>query len=106
MPLPITSRQRAALRRLRRTHPELAMLATSIERAFDPSKVDNPEMARVILDVTFRRIIDGDPLAYEALLKHLEHFGNLRCFVAEQLVYFVDQAYQLKSLDKSSQNSG
>lgn len=81
------------------------MLATSIEQAFDPSKVDNPEMARVILDVTFRRIIDGDPMAYEALLQHLEHFGNLRCFVAEQLVYFVDQAYQLEARAKSSETS-
>jgi hypothetical protein len=96
MPLPITSRQRAALRRLRGTHPKLAALAIGIEQAFDSSKVENPEIARVILDVTCQRVSRGDPLAGDALIQHLEHFGSLGCFGPEQLADFLDQVQKLE----------
>lgn len=96
MPLPITSRQRAALRQLRKTHPQLAVLAADVEKAFDSSKVENPEMARVILDVTCQRVSRGDPLAGDALIQHLEHFGSLGCFGQEQLAGFLDQVQKLK----------
>jgi hypothetical protein len=96
MPLPITSRQRAALRQLRRAYPKLAALAAGVEQAFDSSKVENPEMARVILDVTCQRISRGDPLAGDALIQHLEHFGSLGCFGPEQLAEFLDQVRKLE----------
>lgn len=96
MPLPITSRQRAALRQLRRTDPQLAALAMGIAQTFDSSKVENPEMARVILDVTCQRISRGDPLAGDALIHHLEHFDSLGCFGPGQLADFLHQVHTLE----------
>jgi hypothetical protein len=95
VPLPITARQRAALRQLRRTHPLLAALAVAVEQSFDSSKIDNPEIARVILDVTCQRIVRGDPLAADALVRHLDHFSSLDCFGPDQLADFLDQIHRL-----------
>ena len=91
MPLPISSRQLATLRQLRRTHPTLATLAINVAHAFDSAKVDNPEIACVILEVTCRRIVSGDPMACEALLRHLGHFSYLDCFSSERLREFENQ---------------
>ncbi|EPM83977.1 hypothetical protein A260_23530, partial [Pseudomonas syringae pv. actinidiae ICMP 19068] len=52
MSLPITARQLNALRALQRTLPELGELAMSIALAFDASRTDSPELARLILEKT------------------------------------------------------
>jgi hypothetical protein len=48
--LPITARQLNALRALQRVNPDLGELATAVALAFDASKVDNPHLARLILE--------------------------------------------------------
>lgn len=74
--LPITARQWRALRALQCSHPDLGELAAAIALAFDASTLDNPELARVILEVTCRRILSGDPIARTALIDHLERSKN------------------------------
>lgn len=54
MSLPITARQMNALRALQDTAPELAELASSIALAFDALAVENPHMARLIIETTCR----------------------------------------------------
>ncbi len=54
MSLPITARQMNALRALQNEAPELAELASSIALAFDHSAVENPHLARLIIETTCR----------------------------------------------------
>ena len=88
MSLPITARQLNALRALQRAKPDLGELATAVALAFDASKIENPELARLILESTCRRIVIGEAGSHEALVHHLEHFGTLRCLSPEQVVEF------------------
>ncbi|WP_083492082.1 MULTISPECIES: hypothetical protein [Pseudomonas syringae group] len=61
MCLPITARQLNALRALQRTDPDLGELATAVALAFDASTIDNPDLARLILEKTCCRIVAGEP---------------------------------------------
>lgn len=95
MSLPITARQLNALRALQRTDPDLGELATSIALAFDPSHIENPEMARLILEKTCRRIVAGQPGSVDVMIQHLETFGNLNCLSPEQVSEFTDRIRKL-----------
>lgn len=88
MSLPITAGQRRALQALQITHPELGNLVTAVGLAFDASKTDNPELARLILEKTCRRILVGQSGSYEALSQHLQHFGSLGCLSLHQVAEF------------------
>ncbi|MDU8357958.1 hypothetical protein [Pseudomonas syringae group sp. J309-1] len=88
MPLPITPTQRATLRMLRRSHPELAKLAIAVANVFNTSMIQNPELARLILEKTCRRIAGGEPGSHEAMILHLERFGQLNCLSPEQVTEF------------------
>jgi hypothetical protein len=93
--LPITARQLNALRALQRTDPNLGELATAIALAFDPTTIENPQMARLILEKTCRRIVAGQPGSREAMIQHLETFGNLNCLSPEQVTEFTDRIKKL-----------
>ena len=95
MSLPITARQLNALRALQRTAPELGDLATSISLAFDASNIENPQLARLILEKTCRRIVAGQPGSRDAMIQHLETFGNLNCLSPEQVTEFTDRIRKL-----------
>lgn len=95
MSLPITARQLNALRALQQADPGLGELATAVALAFDASKIDNPQLARLILEKTCRRIVVGQPGSHEALIHHLEHFGSLRCLSPEQVAEFSARIRQL-----------
>ncbi|WP_024658662.1 hypothetical protein N027_00900 [Pseudomonas syringae USA007] len=88
MSLPITARQMNAFRALQDTAPELAELASSIALAFDASAVENPHMARLIIETTCRRILARQPGSHEAMIQHLETFGELNCLSPEQVSEF------------------
>lgn len=88
MSLPITARQLNALRALHRANPDLGDLASAVALAFDASKIDNPELARLILEKTCRRIVVGQAGSQEAMIRHLEQFGNLECLSAQQVFEF------------------
>lgn len=91
MSLPITARQMNALRALQRKDPDLGELATAIALAFDPSAIENPHMARLILEKTCRRIVAGQPGSHEAMIGHLQTFGHLNCLSPEQVSEFTDR---------------
>ncbi|AVI87882.1 hypothetical protein BTW15_19195 [Pseudomonas syringae pv. tomato] len=95
MSLPITARQLNALRALQRSLPELGELAMSIALAFDSSRTDNPELARLILEKTCRRMVAGDPGSHDAMIHHLETFGNLNCLSPKQVTKFTEQIRKL-----------
>ncbi|MCD5970401.1 hypothetical protein [Pseudomonas quasicaspiana] len=95
MSLPITARQLNALRALKRTDPDLGELAIAIAQAFDSSNIDNPELARLILEKTCRRIIGGEPGSHEAMILHLERFGQLNCLSPAQVTDFTDRIRKL-----------
>lgn len=95
MSLPITARQMRALQALQHTHPELGELAASIALAFDASKVDNPEMARLILEKTCRRIVIGQTGSREALVQHLERFASFNCLSHTQVSDFISRIRKL-----------
>lgn len=95
MSLPITSRQFTALRALQRADPYLGDLVSDIALAFDASRIENPEMARVILENTCRRIIKGQAGCHRVLIQHLEHFGNLGCLSAPQVIDFSERIKKL-----------
>lgn len=95
MSLPITARQMNALRALQRTAPNLGELATEIALAFDPSTIDNPHLARLILEKTCRRIVAGQPGSHEAMIQHLETFRDLNCLSPEQVSDFTDRIRKL-----------
>lgn len=88
MSLPITARQMNALRAMQDTAPELAELASSIALAFDASAVENPHMARLIIDTTCRRILDREVGSHAVMIQHLEAFGKLNCLSPEQVNEF------------------
>lgn len=88
MSLPITARQLNALRALHHANPDLGDLASAVALAFDASKIDNPEMARLILEKTCRRIITGQDGSHEVMIQHLEHFGSLECLSPRQVTEF------------------
>jgi hypothetical protein len=89
--LPITVRQLNALRALQRIDPDLGELATAIALAFDPTNIENPQMARLILENTCRRIVAGQPGSHEVMIEHLERFGDLNCLSPEQVTDFTDR---------------
>lgn len=91
MSLPITARQLNALRALQRIDPDLGKLATAIALAFDPTKIENPQMARLILENTCRRIVAGQHGSHEAMIEHLNRFGDLNCLSPEQVTDFTDR---------------
>lgn len=91
MPLPITTAQTIRLRRLRQSHPELGALAEAVAYGFDAEAIDNPELARAILEVVCRRIVAGEPNACETLVTHLVNFEQMGCLSAQQLAGFCEQ---------------
>jgi hypothetical protein len=102
MSLPITARQMNALRGLQQNHPSLGELATAIALAFDASKVEsrkskveNPELARLILEKTCRRIVTRQEGSHEALIQHLEHFAALECLSHQQVSDFTKRIRRL-----------
>lgn len=97
MSLPITARQLNALRALQQANPELGGLASAIALAFDASVIENPHMARVILEKTCRRIVLGQSGSHEALIKHLEHFGQLHCLSPDQVIRFSMRIRQMSA---------
>jgi hypothetical protein len=86
--LPITARQLNALRALQQANPDLGELASAVALAFDASKIDNPELARLILEKICRRIAAGQAGSHEVMVSHLEHFGSLECLSDLQVVEF------------------
>ncbi len=88
MSLPITARQMNSLRALQDTAPEMAELASSIALAFDASAVENPHMARLIIETTCRRILARQPGSHEVMIQHLETFGELNSLSPEQVSEF------------------
>lgn len=106
MSLPITARQLNALRALQQANPELGELASAIALAFDASVIDNPHMARVILEKTCRRIVLGQSGSHEALIKHLEHFGQLNCLCPDQVMRFSKRIRQISASVNQSVPSG
>nr|WP_176704173.1 hypothetical protein [Pseudomonas sp.]QBM91802.1 hypothetical protein pA46H2_p04 [Pseudomonas sp.] len=95
MSLPITARQMNALRALQQHHPDLGELATAVALAFDASKVDNPELARLILENTCRRILTQQAGSHEVLIQHLQHFATLECLSVEQVSEFIERIRRL-----------
>jgi hypothetical protein len=93
--LPITSRQFTALRALQRADPYLGDLVSDIALAFDASRIENPEMARLILENTCRRIIKRKVGCHKVLIQHLEHFGTLECLSAPQVTDFSERIKKL-----------
>lgn len=91
MPLPITTRQLTVLRALQRTHPPLGELVADIDLAFDASKIDNPQLARIILQNSCWRIVTHQPGSLDAMIQHLESFGNLNCLSPTQVTDFTDR---------------
>lgn len=95
MSLPITARQLNALRALQRANPDLGELATAIALAFDATTIENPQMARLILENTCRRIVAGQLGSHEAMIEHLERFGDLNCLSPAQVTDFTDRIRKL-----------
>jgi len=95
MSLPITARQMNALLALQQSDPDLGELATAIALAIDPSTIENPELARLILEKTCRRIFARQPGSHEALIQHLENFGSLNCLSPQQVTDFTDRIRKL-----------
>lgn len=93
--LPITARQLNALRALQRANPDLGELATAIALAFDATTIENPQMARLILENTCRRIVAGQLGSHEAMIEHLERFGDLNCLSPAQVTDFTDRIRKL-----------
>ena len=89
MSLPITARQMNALWALQRKDPDLGELATAIALAFDATKVENPQMARLILEKTCRRMTARQPGSHEAMIQHLATFGKLNCLTPAQVSDFI-----------------
>lgn len=95
MSLPLTARQLSTLRALHRSHPALGELVSAVALAFDASKTDNPQLARLILEQACRRVAAGQPDSREVLIRHLQHFGYLGCLSAAQVKHFSDCALKL-----------
>lgn len=84
-----------ALHALQIAYPKLGNLAASIALAFDASKIDNPEMARLILEKTCRRIVTGQVGSHTALIEHLERFASLDCLSHAEVSEFTDRIREL-----------
>ncbi len=95
MSLPITARQMNALRALQKSHPDLGKLASQIALAFDASKIDNPELARAILEKTCRRIVASQPGSRAAMAQHLQHFASLSCLTDDQAADFIQRIQKI-----------
>jgi hypothetical protein len=93
--LPITARQLNALRALHGVNPDLGDLASDVALAFDASKIDNPELARLILEKTCRRIVVGQAGSHEAMIRHLVQFGSLDCLSPQQVHEFSERIRKL-----------
>ena len=93
--LPITARQLNALRALHRVNPDLGDLASAVALAFDASTIDNPELARLILEKTCRRIVIGQAGSQQAMIQHLEQFGSLECLSPQQVHEFSERIRKL-----------
>lgn len=91
MSLPITARQLNALRALQQTDPDLGELAAAIALAFDASQIDNPHLARIILQNSCRRIVADQPGSHDVLIQHLKSFGSLNCLSPAQVTDFTDR---------------
>ena len=91
MSLPITARQMNALRALQRKDPDLGELATAIALVFDATKIENPQMARLILEKTCRRMIARQPGGHDVMIQHLATFGELNCLTSAQVSDFMDR---------------
>ena len=91
MSLPITARQMNALRALQRKDTDLGELATAIALAFDATKIENPQMARLILEKTCLRMIARQPGSHEVMIQHLATFGELNCLTSAQVSDFIDR---------------
>ncbi|MBH0138402.1 MULTISPECIES: hypothetical protein [Pseudomonas syringae group] len=83
------------MRLLRRGHPAMANLSVAIDKAFDVSACENPELARLILDVLCLRFIAGDATARPALIAQINHFGALNCFSRPQVHAFTSAVADL-----------
>lgn len=97
MPLPITAAQLRAFRALQTANPALGELASAVVLAFDTSRIDNPQLARLILERTCRRIVTGQEGSHEVLIRHREHFGTRGCLSASQVVEFSDGLHRMAS---------
>lgn len=95
MSLPITARQLNALRALQRIDPDLGDLATQVALAFDASKIDNPHLARLILEKMCRRIVAKQNGSQEALIEHLHRFASLQCLSSTQVAEFSERIRKL-----------
>ncbi|WPP02456.1 hypothetical protein SFA35_25145 (plasmid) [Pseudomonas sp. HR96] len=95
MSLPLTARQLSTLRALHQSHPALGELVSAVALAFDASKTDNPQLARLILEQSCRRVAAGQPDSLEVLIKHLQHFGYLGCLSAAQVTRFSESISKL-----------
>ncbi|MBS6081806.1 MAG: hypothetical protein KIC49_11380 [Pseudomonas fluorescens] len=91
MSLPITAQQMNALKALQRKDPDLGELAIAIAQAFDATRVENPELAALILDKTCRRMVAREPGSREAMIQHLATFGKLNCLTPTQVSDFTDR---------------
>ncbi|WP_411378771.1 hypothetical protein [Pseudomonas sp. MPB26] len=91
MSLPITARQMNALKALQREDPDLGELAIAIAQAFDATRVENPELAALILDKTCRRMVAHEPGSQEAMIQHLATFGKLNCLTPTQVSDFTNR---------------
>ncbi len=91
MSLPITTRQMNALKALQREDPDLGELAIAIAQAFDATRVENPELAALILDKTCRRMVAREPGSQEVMIQHLATFGKLNCLTPTQVSDFTDR---------------
>lgn len=60
--LPVNARRMNALRALQRKAPELSGLAAGIALAFNATMIENPQMARLILEKICRRMVAQQPV--------------------------------------------
>jgi len=78
-----------ALRALQRKDPDLGELATAIALAFDATMIENPQMARLILEKTCWRMVAQEPGSHEAMVQHLKTFEELNCLTRAQVSDFI-----------------
>ncbi|OCW24991.1 hypothetical protein [Pseudomonas sp. S3E12] len=91
MSRPITARQMNALKELQREDPDLGELAIAIAQVFDATRVENTELAALILDKTCRRMGAREPGSQEAMIQHLATFGKLNYLTPTQVSDFTDR---------------
>lgn len=78
-----------------RALPELGELTISIALAlalaFDATRHDNPELARLNLKATCRRMVASEPGSHDAIIHHLKTFGDLNCLSPQQFNGFTER---------------